>query len=154
MHLAVTCSEDVPFIGPGAIEPAIAGTYLQGYRVLQQVAACRAWPQGAIPPDFHAPVTSDVPTLLVSGSYDPVTPPRFADQVAPHLSHGFQLLVPEAHHGSGGLSHPECLAAITTAFLEHGTSTGLDTSCVATMKRPPFVTDEASFAALLKSFGG
>ncbi|MEO7731478.1 MAG: alpha/beta hydrolase, partial [Kofleriaceae bacterium] len=132
----------------------IAGTYLQGYRVQQQIAACHVWPQGAIPPAFHAPVTSDVPILLISGPYDPVTPPRFADQVAPHLSHGLQILVPQAHHGSGGLSHADCLHTITTTFLEHGTTAGLDTSCVATMQRPPFVTDAAGFAAVLKSFGG
>src|SRR5215471_8157315 len=40
MHLSVTCAEDVPFISEAAIEPAIAGTYLRGYRVRQQIAAC------------------------------------------------------------------------------------------------------------------
>jgi pimeloyl-ACP methyl ester carboxylesterase len=151
MHLSVTCAEDVPFIVPEAIEPAIAGTYLRGYRVLQQVAACREWRRGAVPADFHLPVTSDVPTLLLSGPYDPVTPPGWADEVAPHLAHGVQVLVPDGHHGGGGLSHPDCLAGITAAFIERGTPEGLDTSCVTTMTRPPFVTDDAGFAALVKA---
>ena len=153
MHLSVTCAEDVPFISPGAIEPAIAGTYLRGYRVLQQIAACKEWRRGDIPADFHQPVTSDVPVLLVSGPYDPVTPPRWADEVAPHLSHGLQVLVLEAHHGAGGLSHQECMSGLAAAFFERGTTLGLDTSCVTTMKRPPFITDDAGFTALLKSAG-
>jgi len=154
MHLSVTCAEDVPFMSPATIDAAIAGTYLRGYRVLQQVAACREWPRGAVPADLHQLVTSDVPILLVTGPYDPVTPPRFAEQVARHFSRGFQLVVPDAHHGSDGLSHPECMNGLTTAFVERGSSAGLDTACVADMKRPPFITDEAGFAALLSSDGG
>ncbi len=153
MHLSVTCAEDVPFMPPSAIESATAGTYLRGYRVLQQIAACKEWRRGDIPADFHEPVTSDVPVLLLSGAYDPVTPPRWADAVAPHLSHGLQVLVPEAHHGSGGLSHPECISRLSAAFFERGTTEGLDTSCVTTMKRPPFITDAAGYAALVKGAG-
>jgi pimeloyl-ACP methyl ester carboxylesterase len=150
MHLSVTCAEDVPFIAEAAIEPAIAGTYLRGYRVRQQIAACREWPRGDIPAGFHQPVTSDVPVLLVSGPYDPVTPPSFAEQVAAHLSHATHVVVPEGHHGEGGLSHSECITGITAKFIERAGADGLDTSCVATMARPPFVTDEAAFNALLQ----
>jgi pimeloyl-ACP methyl ester carboxylesterase len=153
MHLSVTCAEDVPFIAQNAIEPAIAGTYLRGYRVLQQIAACHEWRRGDVPADFHEPVTSDVPALLISGSYDPVAPPRWANQVAAHLSHSLHVLIPDGHHGPGGLSHDECFTALTATFLDRGTGEGLDTSCATTMKRPPFVTDAAGFAALLKRAG-
>jgi pimeloyl-ACP methyl ester carboxylesterase len=151
MNLSVTCAEDVPFITPAVVESAIAGTYLRGYRVLQQIAACRAWPRGEIPAGFHQPVRSDVPVLLVSGSYDPVTPPRFAGEVARQLPHAVELTIPEGHHGPGGLAHPECFAGITARFFDRGAADGLDTSCVATMAPPPFVTDAAGFAALLQS---
>jgi pimeloyl-ACP methyl ester carboxylesterase len=154
MNLAVTCAEDVPFITPAMVESAIAGTYLRGYRVLQQLAACRDWPRGAIPDGFHQPVRSDVPVLMVSGPYDPVTPPRFAAEVVQQLPHALDLVVPEGHHGPGGLAHPECFTGITARFLERGSADGLDTSCVAGMTRPPFVTDAAGFAALLQAAGG
>ncbi|HEX3474866.1 MAG TPA: alpha/beta hydrolase [Kofleriaceae bacterium] len=153
MHLSVTCAEDVPFITPAMVESATAGTYLRGYRVLQQVAACRDWPRGEIPAGYHQPVRSDVPVLLVSGPYDPVTPPRFAAGVARQLPHAVQLTIPDGHHGQGGLAHPECIAGITARFFDRGTADGLDTSCVATMVRPPFVTDAATFAALLQAAG-
>jgi len=154
MHLSVTCAEDVPFVPEGAVEPAIAGTYLRGYRILQQIAACKEWPRGAIPADFHAPLVSDIPTLLVSGQLDPVTPPRWAEMVAPHLSRSMQLLFPAGHHGPGGLSNPLCFRELVGRFIAAGTTDGLDTSCVATMKPPPFLTDAASFDRALRQAGG
>lgn len=153
MNLSVTCAEDVPFVTPAQIETLIAGTYLRGYRALQQVAACREWPRGEIPADLHQPVTSDVPVLLISGPYDPVTPPRWAEQVVKHLSHGFHLVIPEGHHGTGGLSHEDCFTGVTARFFDRGTAESLDTSCVTAMTPPPFVTEATGFAALLKQFG-
>jgi pimeloyl-ACP methyl ester carboxylesterase len=150
MHLSVTCAEDVPFMSQAQIDAVIAGTYLRGFRANQQVAACREWPRGQIPADFHEPVTSDVPVLLISGPYDPVTPPRWAEEVVKHLSRGLHVVIPDGHHGPGGLSNPECFSGMSAKFIERGTAEGLDTSCVSTMKPPPFVTDATAFAALLK----
>ena len=154
MHLSVTCAEDVPFIAPGAVEPAIAGTYLQGYRVNQQIAACREWPRGEVPAGHLEPIVSDIPTLLISGPLDPVTPPSWAEAALPHLSRGFHLVIPEAHHGEGGLSNGDCSARLQQQFVERGSADGLDTSCVATMKRPKFVTDQAGFEKLMKQAEG
>jgi pimeloyl-ACP methyl ester carboxylesterase len=149
MHLSVTCAEDVPYIADAAIEPAIAGTYLRGYRVRQQVAACKEWRRGDIPADFHQPVTSDVPVLMISGPFDPVTPPRFAEQVGAHLSHVTHVLVPEGHHGEGGLSHDECIVGMQATFLDRASGEGLDTACVGQMARPPFIIDDAAYTAFL-----
>ena len=68
----------------------------------QQIAACKDWPRGEVPADFHQPVRSDVPVLLISGPYDPVTPPQFAEQVIKQLSHGRHLIVPTATTAAAG----------------------------------------------------
>jgi hypothetical protein len=99
-------------------------------------------------------VTSDVPVLLLSGTYDPVTPPRFAAEVAPHLSRGLHVVVPFGHHGTWGLSHDECVHDLIATFIDRGTTAGLDTACVSTMQPPPFVIDDATFAAQLQQVGG
>ena len=39
-----------------------------------QYHACRYWDSGAAAADFRRPVVSDVPTLLLAGEFDPVTP--------------------------------------------------------------------------------
>jgi len=46
------------------------------------------------------------------------------------------------------------VTGLSRAFIERGSADGLDTACVADMKRPPFITDDAGFAALLHQAGG
>jgi pimeloyl-ACP methyl ester carboxylesterase len=137
--LSVTCAEDVRFIRDDEIAPAVAGTFLGDFRIRQQVAACAAWAPRAPDPDFPAPLESAIPTLLASGERDPVTPRSNAELVARHLAHARQLVVPDGAHGHDGLSGLDCLAKIGNAFIESGRVDGLDLSCVAEMKRPPFV---------------
>lgn len=153
MHLSVTCSEDVPLF-PADVAPVVAGTYLGDYRVRMQQASCAQWPRGEIPPGFHEPVSVPVPTLLISGALDPVTPPRWAEEVAAHLPHHLHVVLADGHHGFFGLSNFECLAGLMSAFIERGDVAGLDASCVETMKRPPFVTDVTALEALLDRFEG
>jgi pimeloyl-ACP methyl ester carboxylesterase len=148
MHLSVTCSEDVPFF-PEDIGPVVAGTYLGDYRARLQQRACALWPRGEVPEGYHEPVAVDVPTLLLSGALDPVTPPRWAEEVAPHLPNHLHVLVSEGHHGFGGLSNAECMVGLVTRFVETAQVEGLDTSCVATMKRPAFLTQMSELDALL-----
>jgi len=64
-----------------------------------------------------------------------------------------RVVVPDGHHGEGGLSNGECITGITAKFLERASAEGLDRSCVTTMARPPFVTDAAGFDALLQGAG-
>ena len=42
----------------------------------------RCVPHGEIPAGLRDPVVSDVPTLLLSGALDPVTPPAWAEETA------------------------------------------------------------------------
>lgn len=149
MHLSVTCAEDLPFIDPAQVDAAVAGTSLGAYRVRQQQAACAEWPRGQAPPGFHELIRSEVPVLMVSGGLDPVTPPRWAEAALPHLSRGSHLLIPEGHHGFGGLENRDCFQRLTDQFVLEGSAESLDFSCAATMSRPPFITDAAGFEALM-----
>ncbi|MHC4948082.1 MAG: alpha/beta hydrolase [Planctomycetota bacterium] len=133
MLLCVTCSEDIPRIDPAAIGPATEGTFLGDIRVRQQMAVCATWPRSDLPAGFGEPVRSDVPVLLLSGSLDPVTPPRWGEAAVRHLARGRHVVVP----GSHGVSGP-CVESLMRAFLDAGTADGLDTSCAEAMRLPPF----------------
>ena len=54
LYLSITCAEDVPFVGAGAAERDDP-TFLGGYRVRQQRAACEAWPRGTKPDSSDRP---------------------------------------------------------------------------------------------------
>jgi pimeloyl-ACP methyl ester carboxylesterase len=139
-YLSLTCSEDVPFIREDEIPAAVGGTFLGDFRIRSQRAACAAWPVPPVGRDFLAPVVSGVPTLLVSGERDPVTPPSNAERAARTLENSLQVVVPDAGHGNGGIEGAlECIGNLEVRFIETGTVKGLDTSCLERTRRPAFV---------------
>lgn len=133
MLACVTCGEDVARIEPGSVAAETADTFLGDMRVRQQMAICEFWPKSDVPADFGAPVRSDVPVLILSGTLDPVTPPRFGEEALKHLGNGLHVVVPGSH-GVGG----PCVESLMREFLDRGTAAGLDTSCVRQMRLPPF----------------
>ena len=119
MYLSIVCAEDVPFIRDAEIEAASTGTFLGRYLVDEYREACAVWPRGAVPPDTHAPLTGRVPTLLISGGFDPVTPPEFADRVARSLAGARTILSPYTAHGSAAAcARPAALHVLSGGTLE------------------------------------
>jgi len=118
MYLSIVCAEDVPFVRDSDVEAASTGTFLGRYLVDEYRAACAIWPRGSVPADAHAPLTARVPTLLVSGAFDPVTPPEFADRVARSLPVARTLLSPFTAHGSAAAcARPAVLHVLTGGTL-------------------------------------
>jgi pimeloyl-ACP methyl ester carboxylesterase len=138
-YLSVTCSEDVPFIREEEIAAATRGTLLGDFRIRQQQAACAAWTATPVDRSFLAPVASTVPTLLVSGGRDPVTPAAEAARIARTLAASRHVVVAEAGHDLEGLAGTDCLDRIESDFVRTGSVEGLDTGCVESIRRPPFV---------------
>jgi pimeloyl-ACP methyl ester carboxylesterase len=139
LYLSITCAEDVPLVAPDAAERD-APTYLGGYRVRQQRAACAVWPRGTRPDASTQPVKTAVPILLTSGTLDPVTPPENGDTIAQTLTHSLHVRVPSGGHSPFGLTGLDCLDDLKRTFIERGRAEGLDTSCVARIARPGFAT--------------
>jgi pimeloyl-ACP methyl ester carboxylesterase len=133
MLLSVTCPEDLSRIDEDEIAALTDGTFLGDHRVRNQLAACSVWPARELPAGYGEPVSVEVPTLLLSGTIDPVTSPRWGAEAASHLPNSLHLVVPAAH-GAGG----PCISTIRHEFLEKGSVEGLDTSCVSEISLPPF----------------
>ena len=100
MHLSVFCPEDVDAITDAQVTAATKDTRIGSYIVDEYRTACRLWPTATVAPDFRTPVTARVPVLLVSGKYDPVTPPELADRVAKSLPLARHIVAPTSGHGS------------------------------------------------------
>jgi pimeloyl-ACP methyl ester carboxylesterase len=140
MYLSVTCAEDVPLIDPEEAAKLTTNNPFGDYRVFQQTRACAMWPRGEIPADFLEPVSSNAPVLIFSGNLDPVTPPKYGEEVAKHLPNSRHVIIPEGGHGVDGLTDPGCIDRIAIEFLDKGDAKNLDVSCVERMERPPFAT--------------
>ncbi|HEY6139004.1 MAG TPA: alpha/beta fold hydrolase [Thermoanaerobaculia bacterium] len=141
LYLSVTCSEDLPFVTPDAAARQAANTFLGDYRYTDQRAACNEWARGPVPAHMREPVRAQAPVLLISGSWDPVTPARDAEEVAATLPHSLRVVIPAGGHGYGGIPGADaCVASIVGRFVERGSTEGVDTACVRALRRPPFPT--------------
>lgn len=136
MLMCVTGSEDLPRIAAGDIEKESRGSYWGGFRARRQMAVAKFWPRGKIDAAYAKPVEVATPTLIFSGTYDPVTPPRWGKVTAKHLENSLHVIVPRAHDYSGS-----CIEALQSAFLDKASVRGLDTTCVKSMTRPKFEID-------------
>ncbi len=83
-------------------------------------------------------VRSDVPTLVLSGQFDPIPPPRYGREVASRLSRSFFFELPFIGHGvlrsRNGEALPRCAMRMTAAFVENP-DVEPDSSCIAAMPR-------------------
>jgi pimeloyl-ACP methyl ester carboxylesterase len=138
MYLSVTCAEDLPWIKPGEGERMAANTFLGDYRLRQQREACTLWPRGEIERDYAQPVKSDLPVLILTGEWDPVTPPSNAERVAKTLTNSLNIVVPSGAHGLDGLEGMDCIDKLIVNFVERGAVKGLDTACVKSIRRKGF----------------
>lgn len=144
MYLSVTCAEDLPWVKRSDAERLAANTFLGDYRFHQQREACALWPRASLAADYSEPVRSDVPVLIFTGEWDPVTPPSNGAGVARHLSQSLNIVVPHGGHGFNGLEGVDCIDRLQNEFVARGTVKGLDTSCVNAIKRKPWVLAQPS----------
>ena len=91
---------------------------------------CALWQVGSAPASWQQPVRSTIPTLILEGPYDPITPPANGSAVARYLSHSYQVVVPQIGHGLRYTS--SCAARIVSSF-EDRPNQPPDARCLATL---------------------
>ncbi|MEO1576727.1 MAG: alpha/beta hydrolase, partial [Pseudomonadota bacterium] len=102
--------------------------------------ACAVWPAAEPPPELDAPVSSDVPALLLSGALDPVTPPQYGEIAAQTLSNARHVIAPFNAHIT---THHGCAPQIFGEFLDTLDPEGLDVSCMEDIGEAPFLLGPA-----------
>ncbi|HEX8030370.1 MAG TPA: alpha/beta hydrolase [Vicinamibacterales bacterium] len=140
MQLSVICAEDAPKNTPADLQKEADSTLFGKYVMTIQQQACAFWPRGKIDESFYTPVTSAIPTLVLSGEDDPVTPPTWGEQVAATLSNSKHVIIPGTGHTAGGTG---CGQRIMREFIEKGSAASLDTSCINAIRRPAFFLSPA-----------
>jgi pimeloyl-ACP methyl ester carboxylesterase len=137
MFLSVVCAEDVPRFDAAQAEELARGTFLGARWLRDLLADCDDWPSARLPDAYHEPVASDVPSLLLSGNLDPVTPPSWGEEVGQNLPRSRHIIVPGAGHGTTSLG---CIPDLLAEFLESLDAAALDTTCVERLAPPAFFT--------------
>ena len=141
MYLSVTCAEDLPWVTHDEAKRLAQNTFLGPYRYYDQSEACENWPKGTVEPTYGDPVKSNKPVLLITGEWDPVTPPAHGDTAAKWFSNSLHIVVPHGGHGLSGLQNIDCVDHLITTFVETASVKGLDTACIKTIKREAFMLE-------------
>ena len=129
-RFAVMCAEDM--LGRS---PATSAGAQPRFRALMQMfyGFCNQFPKGRVEADFFEPTVSDIPTLLLSGSLDPVTPASAATLVAKTLSRQKHIMV----QGMGHIVSPQsCIRRVINRFIEAGSLEAAIDPCEATLALP------------------
>jgi pimeloyl-ACP methyl ester carboxylesterase len=140
MHYSVECSEDIAYTTPQRLRASVqvlAPDLRHGVLASFQGAYrdCQIWSVKPVPVVQKEPVTSSIPTLIMEGEYDPVTPPSNGMLAAQTLSRSFFFQFPGVTHGVK--THNPCPGNIEKAFLDNPTLRP-DASCISSMPEPDF----------------
>jgi pimeloyl-ACP methyl ester carboxylesterase len=136
MQNSVICSEDVPFFTATDIDRAAISRTYQGTDQLDTLLEiCKLWPRGPVDADLHSPLQSDIPTLLLSGEADPVTPPADAERAARGLARHRHLILSGEGHGQVATG---CVPKLMAEFLDAAAPARLDATCLERHSPAPF----------------
>jgi pimeloyl-ACP methyl ester carboxylesterase len=89
---------------------------------------CPIWNVGKADPAVSARIVSDVPVLILEGTFDAVTAPEWVDVITPDLKNAQVVLFPFTGHAVLGKS--TCAPSIMAAFLDNPTKP-VDQTCAA-----------------------
>jgi pimeloyl-ACP methyl ester carboxylesterase len=135
----VLCSEDIGRHGRAAVPAAEFESFVGSAQIDYWFTVCEDWPRYAVPEDFDTPLASDIPTLLVSGELDPVTPPRYGETVLAGLDNARHLVVPGGGH-TVAFAGGSCMRSILNDFFDDPRPQALDTECLARQQAAPLFT--------------
>ncbi len=162
MALSLRCAEMEPFSDYELIDKRIEqlDARWQSFfttESLQEI--CEVWDVNDLGIIEDQAVISDIPTLVISGEYDPITPPEEGTAAAETLSNHYLYVIPASGHGATSdsmLSSPitpgsiptesdslgglNCGQSLRDDFLDNPTEEP-DTSCLNELDEPDYLTD-------------
>ena len=133
----IVCNEDIPRVSE-ADRAADASNNFDGedsHSAWDMV--CPFFPEYRPSEDFYQSVTADIPTLILSGNLDPVTPPSNGEYSAKSLPNSHHIIVENASHT---VAMSTCASDIINEFLTSKTPKALDESCLKDIPQETFMT--------------
>jgi hypothetical protein len=141
MYYSTLCAEDSDFDAEDQdftdIHPEI--TRAEKRSASEFLSVCKLWDVQQLDSIVDKPVISEIPTLILSGYFDPITPPSYGSIVAKTLNKSKQYVVPIGGHGQA--FEGKCQDSIILSFLDDPTKP-LDAGCLEKMDLPVFMTSE------------
>lgn len=134
----ITCNEDFPRISQSAFELDAENNFGGGDSHFGFKMVCPLWPQYRPDDTFYQPVTADIPTLILSGNLDPVTPPSNGDFSANTLPNNHHIVIENASHT---VAMTTCASDMINEFLTSLKPKSLDETCLDDIPNESFMTN-------------
>lgn len=138
LTLNILCNEDFPRISNADFIKDADNNFDQGDSHEGLIKACPLWPQYRPSEAFYEPVTADIPTLILSGELDPVTPPSNGDITASTLPNNHHIIISNASHT---VAMNTCASDIINEFLTTLKPKALNESCLEDVPTESFMTN-------------
>lgn len=136
LQLSMECREEFPFNPEDQMRAGPAAAPFQGFGLPRlELAVCPLWGAGTSKAIENERVTSPIPTLVLAGVYDPVTPPAWARAAMAGLAHGFLVEFPGIGHGV--IDNDSCAHDVVGDFLARPGERP-DPSCLRRLGPPDF----------------
>ena len=142
MHLSVRCGEEAVFTSREQVSahlepyPELAGFVNRD----ATFEICPEWSATDADPTENLPVHSEIPTLVLAGQFDPVTPAEWGRMAASNLANSYYFEFPGMGHGVSVVTG--CPISIALDFLDDPT-TEPDSTCLTGLTGPDFVAPGA-----------
>ena len=146
MGTSVNCSDESPLsppiIEPSDVEkinPGLANNALSSVKTHYEI--CLLWGVEKGNPIESQPVTSDIPTLILAGEFDPATPPAWSQLAAKTLSHSYYFEFQNIGHSVAvsDVSTNGCVSNLVKSFYENP-NTAPDSTCFSKIIVRGFIT--------------
>jgi hypothetical protein len=147
LYISMMCHEHILATTPEELQATTVSSkdieeyaWLPFYGGAQDIfRTCKSWRATGPTLGENNQVNSDIPTLIITGKFDPTTPPMYAQQVASHLSHSYYFEFPNQGHVPTATDKSGCALHILTSFL-NDPSVEPDRSCLQSLSGIHFLT--------------
>lgn len=132
-HLSITCAEESAAINTDA---TLDDQFFNGSTLTMFKALCQFWPvaKQALPRPEQNQIT--VPTVMISGSYDPITPPQLAEHALGSFQNARHIVIENGGHIN---STTLCVKSFITKFIKTPNDPELEPKCEDGSYVPEFV---------------
>jgi len=137
----ILCSEDIPRASDALLAKDSANTFSGRHTFEVFSDICKHWPTFTPPANFSDQVNSSIPTMLLSGELDPVTPPSWGELAAKGLSNSKHYVAKNAGHG---LVTQTCAGSMIGDFVGSLDFKDVDSSCLDKQPLPNFLLNNNS----------
>lgn len=134
--LAILCSEELPRNPEEEVMAEAKGRFHKDYYFRFWELACQSVPVRDVLEGYEMPVSVEVPTLILSGEIDPVTPPFQGEIAMQGLPNAWHFTARNSGHN---VTPTGCAPKLLAIFINQASADNIDSTCLDDSVRPPFL---------------